>query len=292
MKRVFTLAALAALMCSCSGDNAQDTPQPVEPAKIPITISTDVWTRVTDSAYERGDMVGIYVVNTPGSLVAQGNHVDNMRFTYSSAWTPDKEIYWKDQTTPADFYCYYPYSASADVSAHKVSVRADQSALADYKASEFLWGKTSGVRPTTSAVHVKTARSMSNMLIYLKGGKGFTEESFAAATKSVKVCHVKTAATVDLHTGVATAEGAAQEMTPYNEGGYYRALVVPQTVAEGTQLITTTVDGVDYVFTKGFTFKANTQHKFTITVNKQSGGVNVDITDWETDNTDHGGSAE
>ena len=55
---------------------------------------------------------------------------------------PDTPVYWKDETTPADFYCYYPYMQTvSDVTAVPFSVKADQSTLENYKASELLWGK-------------------------------------------------------------------------------------------------------------------------------------------------------
>ncbi len=256
----------------------------------------DVWTKVTDTDFENGDKAGIYVVNyngeTAGTLAASGNHVSNNLYNYSFGWEPVEEIYWKDQTTKADFYCYIPYGNPTDVKAYPFSVKADQSALADYKASEFLWGKATGVSPTEKAVPITVSRVMSNMLIYLIPGKGFTEETLAAASKSVKICNLKTGATINLATGVATATGSAGDLVPYNEGEYYRALVVPQTVADGSNLVVVTVDGVNYTFSKGFTFEANTQHKFTIKVNKVGNGVDVGLGDWEVDGEDHGGAAE
>ena len=68
--------------------------------------------------------------------------------------------------------------------------------------------------------------------------------------------------------------------------------MMPQTVADGTDLITVTVDGVDYTHSSGITFVANKQHKFTVTVNKTGGGINIGIGGWETDDEDNGGSAE
>lgn len=296
MKKILFAAAVL-LVASCSDNHDKgDEPQPVEPTRIPINVSMGVWTRATDTAYESGDRVGIYVVNydgpTAGTLQSTGNHVDNMRFSFTTRWTPDREIYWKDQTTKADFYCYYPYGNPSDVTAYPFAVKVDQSKLSDYKASEFLWGKATGMKPTAEAVPITTHRSMSNLLIYIVPGKGFTEESLAAAEKSVRIGSVKASATIDLRTGVATATGAAAEIIPYNEGAYYRALLVPQTVPDGANLITITVDGVDYTLAKGFTLKANTQHTCTVTVNKPSGGVDIGIGGWEIDDTDYGGAAE
>ena len=288
MKKFFVLAAMAA-MVSCS-NNVEDVPTILETDKLPINISTTL-TRATDSAFEAGDKVGIFVVNEPNELAASGNHVDNMGFTYSTKWTPDTEVYWLDKSTKADFYCYYPYAEAANTTAHSFATKADQSSLANYKASEFLWGKVAGVAPTEEAVNITTNHTFSNALIILKPGDGFTEESLAAATKSVKICGVKTNATIDLATGVATANGNATEVVPYLEGSQYRALIVPQTTAEGV-LIVVTVNGTEYKLSRAMTFKANKQHKFTVTLNKVGNGVNIGIGGWETDEEDYGGDAE
>ena len=138
--------------------------------------------------------------------------------------------------------------------------------MANYKASEFLWGKSAGIAPTEEAVGITVSHTFSNMVITLKPGDGFTAESLAAATKSVKICGVKTGATIDLATGVATANGNATEVTPYLDGAQYRALIVPQTTAGGA-LIVVTVNGTDYTLSRAMTFKANKQHKFTVTLN-------------------------
>ena len=288
MKTFFFLAALAVTIISC---NNNDTPLPTpEEKSIPINISTSI-TRVTDSAFEDGDKVGIYVVNEPNGLVVSGNHVDNMGFTYSTKWTPDEEIYWKDQTTKAVFYCYYPYGTPNSVTAYKFSTKADQSTLANYKASEFLWGKTDSVSPTESVVPITVNHMFSNALVVVEPGAGFTAESLAASNVEVKICNIKTDASINLATGVVSASGAPTSVTPLYEGTYYRALIVPQTVEESA-LIIVSVDGVNYTLTKGFSFKANTQHRFTVTVNKVNNGVNIGIGGWQIDDTDNGGSAE
>ena len=80
-------------------------------------------------------------------------------------------------------------------------------------------------------------------------------------------------------------------VTPYLDGAQYRALIVPQTTADGP-LVVVTVDGVDYTLSRAMTFKANKQHKFTITLNKTSNGVNIGIGGWTEDEEDYGGSAE
>lgn len=288
MKKFFYLVAAMTAMISCN--NVDEPIPPIDETKIPINIETSI-TRATDSAFEQGDKVGIYVVNEPNELAASGNHVDNIGFTYSTKWIPDEEIYWKDETTKAVFYCYYPYGTPNSVTAYKFSTKADQSILDNYKASDFLWGKTGSLSPTESAVPIIVNHMFSNALVVVEPGNGFTAESLAASEVSVKICNVKTDASINLSTGDAVASGAPTSITPLYEGTYYRALIVPQTVEENA-LIIVTVDGVSYTLTKGFTFKANTQHRFTVTVNKVNNGVNIGIGNWNVDDTDNGGSAE
>lgn len=286
MRKIFFLVTTVVAMISCS----EDVPPTPETDKLPINITTTL-TRATDVGFETNDKVGIYVVNEPNALAASNNHVDNMGFTYSTTWTPDAPIYWLDKSTKADFYCYYPYSEIASTTAHSFATKADQSTLDNYKASEFLWGKTVGVTPTVEAVGITTNHSFSNMVIILKPGEGFTETSLAAATKLVKICDVKTSATIDLSTGIATATGATTNVTPYLDGSQYRALIVPQTTSEGA-LVVVNVNGTDYTLSRAMTFKAGKQHKFTITLNKASNGVNIGIGGWTEDEEDYGGDAE
>ena len=137
MKKLFLLVAAFVAMISCS-ENLENTPTTPETDKLPINIATTL-TRATDSAFELGDKVGIFVVNEPNSLAASGNHADNIGFTYAgSTWNPDTPIYWLDQTTKADFYCYYPYAENVSTTAHTFATKADQSTLENYKNSEAL----------------------------------------------------------------------------------------------------------------------------------------------------------
>lgn len=305
MKReINALSLVLALlsMSSCSSDPegpAQPpttNPTPSENAKLEIRISPSVEeTRATDFGYESGDQIGLFVVNytgsTAGSLVNSGNHVDNMRFTYNGQWNPDSPIYWKDNDTHADFYIYYPYSSVQSVSAHPFAVKADQSSESGYKASDFMCGRVKNVAPTENATVIPSNHVMSRMVINLQAGNGFTNESLAASDVAVKINGVKCNSTVNIATGVVTPTGDAVTVTPWYTENAYKALIVPQTVAEGN-LITVTVDGRDFNLKKGFTFESGKSHKFTVTLSKTSSGVNVNITPWNEDGVDNGGTAE
>jgi hypothetical protein len=298
MKKLFMLASFAALMFSCK-ENVTEVPFE---EKMPINISVDVQTRANDSTFESGDAVGIYVVNYNGSaagtLAAEGNQADNAKFEYNGGgWSSEAPIYWKDKSTSADFYAYYPYSESVNIAAQPFSVQADQSNDANFWASDFLWGKTAKVAPTSNAVGVQVNHVMSRMLIEVKPGNGFTTEAWNNAQKSVTIANVFTDATINLATGVATATGSSTTIIPRGVDSInittlnYKAMMVPQTVADNTKLIVINVDGTEYVYRTGHTFKANTQHKFSVTVNKTGSSVDVTIGEWEMDGSVNQGAA-
>ncbi len=289
-------AGLFGAGCSENGPEAPSYPPHIPLTDNEIRISATIdGSRATDYGFEAADCIGVYVVNrtgnTPAALVSSGNHVDNMRFTYNNAWTPDNPIYWSDDHTCADFYAYYPYGPVQSVTAHRFDVRSDQSTEAAYKASDFMAGMTMNVAPQSDDIIIAMTHVMSRVIIYLEPGDGFTAESLAAARVAVRLNGVKCSSTINLSTATATATGSTTSVTPFADTDHYKALIVPQTVAEGN-LITVNVDGRDFNLRKGFTFERAKSHKFTITLKKTSNGVGVTITPWEDDGADHGGVAE
>lgn len=306
MKPYFLIGILSTyLFACCSSDSVNETVPPTPPTppseKLPINISTSVSSRATDLAFEVGDKIGLYVVNhnadgSAAALQVSGNHVDNMQYTYNSTWTPATQTYWIDNSTHADFYLYYPYTSSiTSIDAMPYSVKANQSQLSDYKAGDLMIGKTIDVAPTQLSVKIEVKHVMSQMTINLVAGNGFTDATLAAAKISVKVNKLKTKATANLATGAVTAIGDEADIIPYKvANNSYKAIVVPQAVGEGN-LITINVDGRDFNLpkTSNFTgFEAGKKHNFNVTLSKTSNGVNVNITKWEDDGNDYGGTAE
>lgn len=300
IKYLMAYLILPITITSCSSEVNETGEKPsTPPTKREIKISTNVSgiTRATDTGFDTNDKCGLYVVNrgidnSSSALKATGNHVDNMRFTYSGTWTPATPIYWMDNTTHADFYLYFPYQRGiSDVNAMSFSVKTDQSSESAYKASEMLIGSTKDVAPTESAVVINAKHVLSQMIVNVAAGNGFTTESLAAANIGVTINGTKVSATVDIASSTVSATGDAQSIKPWNTNGAWKALVIPQSIEE-TNLITVNVDGKDYNLKKAFTFVSGKSHKFTVTVSKTSNGINVNIDGWETDDTDNGGVAE
>ena len=303
MKPYFIIGLLSIVLFSCSSSDSviETEPPPTPTEKLPINISSSVSSSAIDLAFEVGDSIGLYVVNhnADGSAVplqVSGNYVDNMQYTYNTTWTPATQTYWIDNSTHADFYLYYPYTSSVtSIEAMPYSVKANQSQLSDYKSSVLMIGKAIGVAPKLSPVRIGAKHVMCLITINLVVGNGFTNATLAAAKISVKVNKLKTKATANLATGALTAIGDDTDIIPFKvANNSYKAIVVPQAVGEGN-LITINVDGRDFNLpkTSNFTgFEAGKKHNFNVTLSKTSNGVNVNITEWEDDGNDYGGTAE
>lgn len=293
----------AIVLTACGGGSDNDgggdgpvNPQPPTPEKKEIMMMSR--SASSDFTFGSGDAIGVYVVNysgsTPGTLASTGNHVNNMKFTYNgSAWSGTTKIYWKDETTKADFYGYWPYMSNiGNVASVSFSVKTDQSSEANFRSSEFLRGKTSGVAPTTSIVNLSLSHVMSQINIKLQAGDGFTTEELSAADISVSINGLKPASSINLSTGAVTATGAESSLKAYKESNLsYKAIVVPQTVTE-TDIVTVKIGSDSYNLNKSMTFESGKTHTATMTLNKTSGGITVTVGNWTVDDTDFGGSID
>lgn len=274
---------------------SQTTPTtPKDEEKIPVNISFGVsvsQTKVTENAFENGDQVGLYM--SYGDLQNTGNHINNQLFSLNSgAWKTDTEVFWKDNTTTADFYAYCPYGSPTYVAEYEFNVNSDQSTMPLYKGSDFLWGRSMSVQPSKDLIGISMSHILSSFIVVLKPGEGFTADEFAAASKSVTLCSLKNIARIDLATGVVTAAGEPAQITPYNTGEQFKAIVVPQTTSTLYPLLSIMVAGVNFSLSQNITFLTKTQHTLTVQVDKTLAGISLTIEGWYTDSYDYTGIAK
>ena len=271
-------------------------------------------TRVDENGFCDGDQIGLYGVNytnsnsSAGVLLDEGNQVDNALYTFDGEnrqWTSSGSIYYKDVNTNIDLYAYYPYGAPKSVNDYLFEVSTDQSgtAISDgYANSDFLWGKVENVKPSENKVKIRFSHRLANAYVVLAEGKGFADGEFESLEKSVVVNNTVQTASIDLATGVATADGepSNEAIVMRASADGFRAVVVPQTIQGGVALFSITVDGITYKFkpSENFTFQSGKQSKFTIEVSKKSMSgdyefilTDTDIVDWVTDLETHAGEA-
>lgn len=314
---LYITAVVAATFCSCSDSLFNDDMQNDGGS---ISLSADIeqlaLTRVNDSGFCNGDMMGVYVVDyeggNPGTLKPSGNRGDNVRFTFDESankWTGAYELYWKDKHTPIDVYGYYPFAAPESIDSYQFEVQKDQSKpsadgeMGGYEASDFLWGKVADVAPTTRVIRLPLSHRMSNARVTLLQGSGFTAEEWTNTEKIVLVPNVVRKASINLADGTVSVAGGVETTAtiPSKTGNEWRAIVVPQTVSGGTTLFSITIGGVPFKFSlpDDFEYKAGYMMNFSIKVDKlEQGGqykltlVGKSISEWESDLVSHNATAK
>lgn len=309
------LSALGgAFITGCSDDYFDQAVSSASEGKEVIRLAGEInqqsVTRVNDSGFADGDVMGVYIVDyngtTPGTLLTSGNRGDNVRHTFnedSYSWSSAYDLFWKDNHTKIDIYGYYPFGNPDDVNAWKFNVKTDQNnipadgSMGSYEASDFLWGTVKGVEPTTNVIRLPLSHRMSTARVNLIEGNGFNSGEWSATERQVLVTNTLTGSLIDLATGTVTpADNTRATIIPSCNGDEWRAIIVPQSIDAGTMLFSITVGGKPYKFSKAekFTYVAGKMNNFGIRVDKKSDTgdytltlVSESITPWENDLVSH-----
>lgn len=272
------------LLCACSSDN--DTPQPDLAKSTPMTFRVYYpgETRATDTSFEEGDHIGLFVSNDTLPLEPSGNLVNNQSLTLSGGtWAASHTLYWDDGVFNA--YAYYPYRSSViSVDALPFSVSTDQStaktasALGGYEASDLLYASAKGITASASPIPLQFHHIMSKLKIRLIKGEDF--DGNLPTTAEVFVHNTVTGATIDLSEGIATRDpkATAQTIKARKDGDYeYSAIIVPQRLESRLPLVEVVMNGVSYMFDSRFVFKPGVQHLVNLIINDNPEKASIEI---------------
>ena len=279
------LSVLTLMLASCSENGlSEDAVSKAFPME--FNAEYPALTRATDTGFADGDRIGVYVADysddVPASLADANLRADNLSFTYDEAkdkWASGKTLYWKNQTTPVDVVGYYPYVETVDnptAYVFTIDTRQDRPStgtrLGGYEASDLLWAKCVKALPDNGSIDLRFSHLMAGVTVALEMGEGFEQKEWSTLQKQVMVNHAATSTTVNLETGHVelSAQGDASVFTlPY--GNAFRAVVIPQSYDAGTDILTISVGGQNYMFRKAelITLQSGKMHQFTIKVDKR-----------------------
>lgn len=317
---IFTVVLALCMMLAACSDSLFDEAGGKLNSEDRIQLSGDITqlsvTRVNDSGFCDGDVMGVYVVDydggTPGTLKPSGNRGDNVRHTYEEAsnhWNSAYDLFWKDKHTHIDVYGYYPFANPESIDDYQFEVQKDQSKISEdgemggYEASDFLWGKVCDVAPTTNVIRLPLSHRMSNARVTLIQGSGFAEGEWANTEKIVLAPNLVRKASINLANGEVKPAGSVESTAtiPSRVGDEWRTIVVPQTLKASTTLFSITIGGVPYKFAKNeaLTYVAGKMMNFGIKVDKKAASgqykltlVSESITPWENDLVSHDATAK
>lgn len=295
--KIIRLLYIAAVMIPAitvmTGCSDEDFVTPVNRAdeRIPVTLSAAYpsVSRASDAGFENGDMMGVYLLDyendAPQDISGDNMHGSNIRFGFDgtdNSWRGATDLYWKDAKTPADVIAYYPFVTEIvdpKVMPHSISRRQDtastETVKGGYETSDLLWGKITRQMPTSERIDLTLNHLMSGVRITLKEGDGFAAGEWTSLTKNVLVANIVPSGTVNLTDGTVTAGSDDPiSITPMEYNGDYRAVVFPQTIEAGKELVTLSVGSEGYALSRQqpTTYESGKMHTFTVTVDRRDNG--------------------
>ncbi|MEG2574139.1 MAG: fimbrillin family protein, partial [Bacteroides sp.] len=297
LKAVVSTLLLTSLV-ACQQDNSIEELSCKE--LIPIQLSSGesiIQSRMSGTAFEGADEIGIYVLKQPATLV-DSRHVDNMKFTLNreKEWVPDSPIFYPAGNSLSDFIAYYPYKASnikAGESTLLCAVSSEQNISTNYAKSDFLVAKHLSVSSQKEAVSLEFKHQLAEIHIVLLPGNDYeSAEALLAANPIISIKGVNTTATYDLTNGSFSNLTNSKDITP---GGQFvvkdgkvqgkHAIMIPQDIAGNHAWLELSLGGKNYLYTFGenHSLLPATKETYTLTIKGTAtqGNINTSISNWE-----------
>lgn len=329
MKKILLLALAAATLTACSSDS--EAPQAPVASKQPIVLGTAMPTMRSNkqdlqkTELEAGTTVGVYIyfkgAQTTNTTYNYG--YKNIAYTVSGATgdlaivTAAEQPYYPDvKTQNVDIYAFAPrattYTSNAELntltSQDVFTTTADQTAEADYRASDFVWGKLADrSAPTTAGTkqEITMDHMLSKVNINIAAGSGVNFSSLSGA--EIRLNGVKLLGTVNLTTGAVTlrsgtnaastvtltsATSATGKLADTTTDCYTSsAVIIPQDIAAADDFIEVELSNgsvYKYKTTATTTFAAKTKYTYDITLSVAGIQLTTTISDWTNGGTTPG----
>ncbi len=293
MKRYLLFAAAVLALAACSNDSETENWNGEIRLRSGLDVqqTTRAATDIQGAQFDNGESVDVYInENTDGTPTT--SYLQPLTYTTdgNGGMTPQTQPYYPTSGNGVNIYAIYPSGTKAG---ELFTVQADQSADANYKKSDLMYGKPAQnpVSRTSSPVNINFSHRLSKVTVVLESGNGNPDLNEAVVTlKDVKLSATFTATAESGSVSEATGDATdIKVMTAANNALSGSAVVVPQTL--GTSFIEVKLkDGgvltssnlkdesdnpiSDVVLTSG------KEYKYTITVNVTSLEVTSSISNW------------
>ena len=266
MKRMPILCACLLAVIACEKTPVTPGPAPEKEKEALDVRIAPVLTKVTQTAFETGDAIGLTITRTSGAYATNEKMLfDGSVFSGSLKW-------YAEGADGATLAAYYPYSAEG--SAH-FSVQADQSA--GVSASDFVAGIKENVLPSAHAVTIPFKHKLSSVVLTItNNAEGALESVTLSGGRLAADIAADFTATVD-----ETANPGSVKAARIDDSNYM-VIVPPQTVA--FTLTVTTAGGNQLTQSLAeITLEPGKKYTRAVVVNPEDLKVvtDGDVTNWE-----------
>ena len=285
--KLFGWALMALASLSACTDNAGD----VLAGESEIRLTSEITpSRVTSLDYQStqivpGQEVGITIT---GAKAAHKNVAWRVGEDGVLTNTGDP-VFWANEDVVIT--AYHPYNSAWTGTSHEFSVSTDQSDHANYRNSDLLWAMATSSM-TKTAIPLVFEHKLAKVNVTLR-----SEDIDDLSGAVVSICGTNVATSFNPTTGSlsATATDVQEIKAGVTTSSAYTAsaIVVPQTVANGTKFIKIVLGDKTFYYTLSTDkeLRAGYSHNYSLTIKDMEVTAESDkITDWEDD--DNEGDAE
>ena len=242
----------AAALTACSADEMDSSSvNPLNGDVISLTsrvAQTRAASELQTNALNTATKVGVFGISGT-KAVTNG---ENNQYSVTEAGelkAVAKDMKWpSEEGAKVNIYAYAPYQSSWTYnSANTFSVAADQSTGAGYLSSDLLYASTTNLDKTKDAVVLAFSHKLARINVKLTKSEDCT---FDVSKSVITLCGTKVAASLNPSTGaLGAASGDATDIkigadvTITADGTTTYGIVVPQTLAAGSQFVKIEADG-------------------------------------------------
>lgn len=287
------ISCIALGIAACSSDDTASTDSYELRLSSGLTVQdvSRAGTAVQSDAFANGESVDIFIYEN--ATTATKTYGSNGLLTYTAgennALTPTATQYWPESGNGVNIYGFYPSGKVTDAkstTAVDFTVQTDQSADADYKASDLMYGvpTSNPVSRTSSAVNVQFSHLLSKVTVALVAGDGKPDLEGAEVT----LLSVKPTVSLTPSTGKIgeTASGTAKDIKVFTASESTLSgscIVPPQTLANEFVKVTLKDGGTLYgsLSSGAPSLTSGNAYTYTITVNLTGLELTGSITEWQ-----------
>lgn len=288
---------MGCMMLSSSCVNEIDTE--ITTGTVPIKFSTKVGnnnTRVTNTAFQKGDKVGLYATLSSTSI-KEKRYINNLKLECGDKGTliPEKTVFYPEGDATLDFVSYYPYQPAGipeGTSTITISVKSDQSNTDNYSASDFLVATKKNVASSDEAVVLQYHHKFSKIKISILPEPGEDIAEIYKANPNIAITGFKTKATYDIDSETFVSLSEEADIIPTGEWKLENGalagkelIIIPQDIQSEEKTITMEWNGVMYNCPiPDLKLSESTQCKINIkamqTTSQTLAGIVGEIEDW------------
>ncbi len=170
-----------------------------------------------------------------------------------------------------------------------IQIHGGQSYKGGYARADLCYAVKDNVARTSSPVELEYHHILSKIEIVLNEGKGDTGFLTNSNMREINLLNLPQRATITLGEHDATA--TFSDLESYSDavlsnllGEANEGIIIPQTLAAGTEFIKVTVDGGEWTYKlpAAMEFKSGYKYRFNLTLNATSLDVTYTVADWNT----------